>query len=946
MGGPAHEQAHGPMQGQAHEPLATYRLQLTPEFGFAQVAKVLEYLARLGMSDIYASPVFKAVPGSQHGYDVTDPTGINPELGDPRELEALMRKARGLGLAWIQDIVPNHMAFDKANSMLMDVLESGPNSAFYRTFDIDWQHAYEPLRGRLLAPFLGRMYGEALEAGEIGLHYRDGGFQVTYYNHEFPLAIETYADVLEPVLHRLGRSAGKESHDYVKLLGLLYVLRTLSSIEELAERRDQVRFVKELLAELYDNDEALHRLVKEEMGRINGRPGQSASFDRLDALLRRQHFRLAYWKVAAAEINYRRFFNINGLISVCVEDQDVFTFTHGLIADMLRHGMIQGLRVDHVDGLLDPEGYLRRLRHLAGKAYLVVEKILQFGEPLPKSWPVAGTTGYDFMNMAGGVLCATENRRRFERIYRRFSDTRQAYQDLVALKKRLIIGKEMGGDVENLARLMKSVAGGLRHGSDITMFALKWAIVEVLARFPVYRTYVSPTSFTDLDGAYIREATGRARKHLPSHRYELDFVEDFLLLRHYDKLSDEERQGWMEVAMRFQQLTGPLMAKGFEDTLLYSYNRLISLNEVGGSPERFGVSLDEFHAFCRQRAARWPLTMNSLGSHDAKRGEDARARIMVLSEIPEEFDARLKAWTRMNRQAKTSWQGERYPGGNDEYFLYQTLLGSYPVEDRAAEGYLERLKGFLLKAAREAKARTSWTEPDARYEQALLDFAQAILEPSKANRFLPDFREFLQRVAFHGIFNSLTQTLLKITAPGVPDFYQGSELLDFAFVDPDNRRPVDFQDRALALERIASRAERDAEGLAAELLGSMHDGRVKLFLVLRALAARKTHAGLFRHGAYIPLKVQGPHTRRVIAFARRHHEHGWAVVAAPRLLTGLTQPGSLPLEDVWVDTKLTLPLDAPTAWREAISGRPVESTGGLELAEAWQAFPGALLVPA
>lgn len=930
-----------------HEPVATYRLQLTPEFDFADVAKVLEYLVRLGVSDIYASPVFKAKPGSQHGYDVVDPSCINPELGDMQELGSLTRKARGLGLNWIQDIVPNHMAYHKANGMLMDVLESGPNSSYYRSFDIDWRHAYEPLRGRVLTPFLGKMYGEALEAGEIILRYASSGFHVAYYDHEYPLAIETYADVLDPLLRRFGKSAGKDSHDYVKLLGLSYVLRTLPSIEEAAERRDQVRFVKELLAELHAGNATLRSLLDEEIAKLNGEPGNPESFNRLDDLLKRQHFRLSFWKVATEEINYRRFFNINELISVCVEDQDVFTSTHGLIVDLVRRDIVQGLRVDHVDGLFDPEGYLKRLRRFADQAYIVVEKILQFGEELPESWPVAGSTGYDFMNMAGGVLCATGNKRRFERIYARFSNMKEDYQELAALKKRLIIGKEMGGDVDNLARLMKRVTGTLRYGSDITMFGLKWAIVEVLARFPVYRTYISPAGFTDLDGAYIREAIGRARKHLPTHRFELDFIEDFLLLRHYDKLPDEERRGWMEVAMRFQQLTGPLMAKGFEDTLLYNYNRLVSLNEVGGSPERFGVTLNEFHAFCRERAEKWPLTMNSLGSHDSKRGEDARARIMVLSELPSEFDARLKAWQRANRKAKTSWQGERYPAENDEYFLYQTLLGSYPLEPKAVESYLPRLKDYLLKAAREAKVHTTWIDPNEQYEQALLGFAEAILTPSDANRFLPDFLDFLRQVSFYGLFNTLTQTLLKITAPGVPDFYQGSELLDFAFVDPDNRRPVDYPARAYALEAIVSRTERDAESLAAELLDAMHDGRIKLFLVQRVLAARKAHADLFRHGAYLPLKVQGGHGDRVIAFARQHDEHGWAIIAAPRFLTGVVQPGTMPLGDVWAGTELLLPQDAPAEWREAITGRPVQSSAGsLPLAEAWRAFPGAMLVPA
>jgi len=925
-------------------PTATYRIQFDPAFGFQAAKKIIHYLAELGISDVYVSPIFKARKGSVHGYDIVDPTRLNPELGSMSDFEELVERVKNFEMGWLQDIVPNHMAFDHENQMLMDVLENGQRSEYFHFFDIEWNHTYDSIRGKLLAPFLGQFYGESLENKEIQLQYDETGLSVNYYNLKFPLKIESYAILLVHQLSKLKRKLGEDHSDFIKLLGILYILKTLSSMEEDTERYDQIKFIKRMLWELYTQNQEIKKFLEENIELFNGRKGTPESFILLDTLLSEQLFRLSFWKVATEEINYRRFFNINDLISLKIEDKDVFNRTHSLIFNLIQKEIISGLRIDHIDGLYDPTEYLKTLRDKTGGIYTVIEKILDLEEELPAIWPVQGTTGYDFLNHTNGIFCQTKNKRTFDKIYSLFTGFKTTYEDLVSEKKRLIIGKHMAGDVDNLAHLMKTISSRYRHGGDITLYGLKRAIVEVMALFPVYRTYISSEVFSERDRSYIKATINKARESNQALFYELNFIEEFLLFTAEDYLSEEEKNQWLHFVMRFQQLTGPVTAKGFEDTLLYVYNRLLSLNEVGGNPGTFGIGVREFHSFNKKRAKLWPHSMNTTSTHDTKRGEDVRARINVLSEIPREWESNIKRWTRINKRKKRTVNGRNVPDRNDEYFLYQTLVGAFPFDETQYSYFFERVKSYIIKAVREAKVHTAWLRPDTGYEEAFISFIEKILGPPGENGFLREFLPFQKKVAYYGIYNSLSQTLIKITSPGVPDFYQGTELWDLNLVDPDNRRPVDFEKRRSWLRDIKDKARADVLNLVAELFSTKEDGRLKLFLINRALQARKKHLDLFQKGMYIPVEVGGTRKAHVVAFARKHG-NACALTIAPRLLTAVIQEGELPLgQQVWDTTHIILPKEMPSVWKDAITARIIKCEETLPVSEALKHFPMALLI--
>jgi (1->4)-alpha-D-glucan 1-alpha-D-glucosylmutase len=711
----------------------------------------------------------------------------------------------------------------------------------------------------------------------------------------------------------------------------------LSSQESGEEGYDQVIFVKRTLWEIYTQNEAVRRFIDGNLDAFNGERVRL-----LDHLLAEQLFRLSFWKVATEEINYRRFLTVNDLISLRMEEEEVFHHTHALIFKLLRDGRIAGLRVDHIDGVHDPRTYLGRLRKEGRDIYLVVEKILAPGEELPLSWPVQGTTGYDFLNYLNRLFCKRENEKAFDRVYASFTGFKDTFDDLVTEKKRLILGKHMAGDVDNLAHQLKDISSRDSYGSDITLYGLKRALVEVMAFFPVYRTYLSKEDSRAADRTNIYKAVEKARERQPGLRYELDFVERFLLTPWRDDLSQEERSQRLAFIMRFQQFTGPLMAKGFEDTLLYVYNRLISLNEVGGSPGLFGIPLDQFHDFNSGRMNHWPHSLSATSTHDTKRGEDVRARLNVLSELPYEWEERLKTWSRLNRKRKRKVRGLEVPDRNDECFLYQTLIGAFPLRKEQHPGFANRMKTYILKAVREAKVHTAWLKPDADYENAYLSFLDEILSPE--NPFIEAFIPFLTKVAYYGMFNSLSQTLIKMTSPGVPDFYQGCELWDLNLVDPDNRRPVEFAKRENTLREIKRRAETDTLDLISQLLSTREDGRIKLFLIHRVLTARRGKSDLFREGVYLPLEPVGSFKEQIIAYARRK-ENQWAVTVAPRFLTALVAEGDDPLgEERWKDTRLVLPEEAPVRWIDAVTGTEIKGGKELAVGEIFRFFPGALLI--
>lgn len=927
-------------------PRATYRIQFTPDFGFRAAGKILGYLTDLGVSDIYASPVFMARKGSPHGYDVVDHSQLNRELGGEDEFVRLLARVGEIGMGWIQDFVPNHASYSSENKMLMDVLENGERSRYYRFFDVEWDHSLESLRGKILAPFLGCSFGEALEKGEIKLVYGETGLCIRYFDLELPVRPESYTQVLARGIGRLRERLGEEHPDLIKYLGGLFVIRGLpSGEEEGAERNTLIRFAKRMLWEIYRGNSEIRRLMNRNVQAFNGMSGHPERVQRMEGLLSEQFFRLSFWKVAAEEINYRRFFNINELISLKMEDEAVRERTHALVFRLLDEGKISGLRIDHVDGLYDPAGYLDFIREKAPGAYLVVEKILAREERLPACWPVQGTTGYDFLNCVNGLFCRRSNEKAFDRIYGRFGGQAGDYHDLVSEKQRLIVERVMVGDVDNLSRLLERVSGRFRYRSDITFNGLRRAIIEVLANFPVYRTYLSPSGVSPQDRTAIEEAVSRAKIRMPDLAKPLDFIGDFLLSGGGESGSEEERRDWAHFAMRFQQVTGPVMAKGFEDTLLYVFDRLISLNEVGGYPDTFGVSREDFHSFNRVRATSMPMTLNATSTHDTKRGEDVRARIHVLSEVPREWRSHLKTWSLMNRSMKVRSRGQRSPDANDEYFLYQTLIGAFPFGESGMEEFPERLKGYLVKAVREAKVHTAWLKPDSRYEEAFLDFVERILDPSPENPFLQDFLPFQRRIAFYGVFNALSQTLLKITSPGVPDFYQGSELWDLSLVDPDNRRPVDYGKIAAMLDELKRRsAGEDLKGLISDLFSRYGDGAIKLYLVWKGLQARQERESLFREGDYLPLPCRGKWKDNIVAFARCH-DHEWGLCLAPRFLTELVEEGTLPVgQETWGNTVILLPKGAPEAWTNPLTGEVVESKGQILAGEAMVTFPGALLL--
>jgi (1->4)-alpha-D-glucan 1-alpha-D-glucosylmutase len=920
---------------------ATYRLQFGPGFGFAQAKEIVPYLARLGVSHVYASPVFRARPGSAHGYDVVDAAEISPELGGEAGLRELLAAGREAGLGWLQDIVPNHAAYHRDNPLLVDLLEHGPDSAYCDFFDLNWDHHYYGLQGRLLAPFLGGLFGRCLESGELGLVWERGRLWAAYYDVKLPLAPETWAEVLERAAAAMAEGASERR----RLAELAGALAGLPAGEGPELRTSRARELRQELARLCQDSPAAGEALERAAESFRGREGDPASCNDLERLLNRQHFRLAFWKVATQELNYRRFFNINELICLRMEREEVFRRQHGLILELVSQGWVDGLRVDHVDGLHAPTAYLRRLRREAPDAYLAVEKILEMDEELPRKWPVQGTTGYRFLNHLNGLYCRPRGLRTLGRVYGSFAGQREDPGRLLPGIKKLIIDKDMMGDVDNLVRELRQVVVHDRYSQDLMIYGLKEALLEVLAQFPCYRSYLEEAEPEPSERRPVEQALQAAREARPELAHELESIGRNLTLRYPDYLPEDERAAWLGFVLRCQQFTGPLMAKGLEDTLLYRHHRLVSANEVGGAPRAPGVSPAGFHRYLRRRRARWPHSLNATATHDTKRGEDTRARINVLSEIPGRWERRLYRWSRLNRGHKAYPYGREAPDRNDEYLLYQILLGTWPWSGRPDGEYQRRIREYVIKSVREAKRHTGWLQPDEAYEGAYLEFVERLLDPGVSGEFLGDFASFAGEIAHYGALNSLSQTAVKLTAPGVPDLYQGCELWDLSLVDPDNRRPVDYAARGRMLEELEAGAGEDPAGLAGRLLEAKPDGRAKLFLVHRLLGLRRRRPGLFARGDHRGLDAGGRRRANLVAFARSLGGR-WLVVAAPRFATDLVGPGQDPLgPEVWGDTWVQLPGRAPLRWRDAICGHALEASGRrLAVGRALAHFPAAALI--
>lgn len=957
-------------------PTATYRLQLNGTFTFVDAARIVPYLHALGITDCYASSYLTAVPGSQHGYDVVDPTTLNPDLGTEHDFRIFTDSLAQHGMGQILDVVPNHMGIAKScNAWWLDVLENGPSAHYASFFDIDWHPVKAELEGKVLLPILGEQYGTVVENQEIILEYQEGRFFIRYCDHRLPVDPKPSAMILALRLDELISRAQSDDPHGQELQSILTALQHLPARNELdparvAERYREKEIIRRRLSRIVDESQTVQTFVQENVAIYNGTKGDSKSFDLLDQLLSYQVYRLAHWRVASDEINYRRFFDINELAAIRMEDPAVFRSFHQLILQLLKKGVVTGLRIDHVDGLYDPSTYLWQLQTWAktelspraGEAerplFLVVEKILTREETLPVQWPVYGTTGYDFLNLVNRLFVDGSHEQAFTTLYARFVGNRVSFEDLAYESKQLIMRASMSSEINVLGYQLNHLSEMNRRFRDFTLNSLIHAIREIIACFPVYRTYVTPDEepVTDRDRSYIRLAVARAKRKNPAlSGLVFDFVQD-ILLKQVSYHHERERRDQLLFVMKFQQITGTVMAKGAEDTAFYLYNRLASLNEVGGDPLQFGISVHTFHERMHQRRAHWPVSICATSTHDTKRSEDVRARISVLSEIPEVWKTRVQGWSQLNKRYKTEVDGTLAPDPNEEYLLYQTLIGAWPfrtLDDDEHRNFNDRIQAYMTKALKEAKIHTSWVNPNHAYDQAVRDFIERILARSGPNPYLADFLPFQREIARYGVYNSLSQVLLKIAAPGIPDFYQGTELWDFSLVDPDNRRPVDYGTRTGFLEDFQplwATQGPDRRQLVQELLATVPDGRIKLYITLVGLHYRRAHAPLFLSGEYVPLKVEGTKKKHVCAFARIYEDR--AVVAiVPVLVKGLCQNAeSFPFgPSVWEDTWVIVP-----SWRSAscyqnlftgeiLSSTEAEGKQSLRLAEILGSCPVALL---
>jgi (1->4)-alpha-D-glucan 1-alpha-D-glucosylmutase len=1034
-------------------PSSTYRLEFGAEsITFARAESLASYLDSLGASHLYASPILRSRSGGS-GYAIVDYGELNPALGDSQDFSRLANELHGRGMGMILDIVPNHMSAAAENRWWRDVLENGPSSPYASYFDIDWTPVNEALENKLLLPILGDQYGKVLDAGELKLGYAEGAFYVDYYAARLPLDPKTYRRILNWRLEELKAKMPADSENFLELESILTALehlpeRTETSAAPVAERQREKEVVKNRLKKLIDRSPEIAEFIVGNVAQFGGSVEDRQGFDRLDALLDDQVYRLSHWKAAADEIKYRRFFDINGLAAICMEEPKVFEESHRLIFEMLVRGDADGLRIDHIDGLFDPQEYLNRLqleylrglgrtafeknqtrhstapmeeavhtsaempaidwkdlepifmqemgrrfglelpfsdpmfrdpaetvqivvssevksvKHRRLPLYTVVEKILGPEEPLPPEWPVAGTTGYDFANFVGGLFIDPTGFAELKKIYFRFVGEETDFREVAYQSKILILRVAMSSDLQLLAHRLNRLSERHRHCRDFTLNELRAALREVMACFPVYRTYIRQGMVSEQDRQFIFRAAAQAKRRNPARNPALfDFIRSALVLEMPPELNEA---GILERALfvgRFQQTTSPVMAKGIEDTAFYRHIPLASLSEVGGNPTRGATLPEDFHRQNAVRQLEWPLSLICTSTHDTKRSEDVRARINVLSEIPAQWRAALNRWSRLNRRHRRELDGHSAPSRNDEYLFYQTLVGFWPLDPpdaKTLEGAIARMQQYMEKATREAKLHTSWINPVVDYDSAVRDFVASVMTNHPKNRFLAEFRAFHEQIVNWGLFAALSQTVLKLTSPGVPDIYQGQELWDFSLVDPDNRRPVDFDLRRNMLNQLEENIGHDEESLldvAKELAVHPRDPRLKLFVTWRTLQYHRRHAELFAGGEYLPLATGGAAAKHLCVFARQWTPSGGSrvrtcVIAVPRCIAQLMKaasdvpPNSPPLGPaVWKDTFIDLkdftgfsPISLFTGQRHEIQN------ARLSAAELFSAFPVAMLV--
>jgi (1->4)-alpha-D-glucan 1-alpha-D-glucosylmutase len=918
---------------------ATYRLQLRKEFGFQAARAVVDYLDELGVSHAYSSPYRAAEPGSAHGYNMVDPRQLNPEIGTERDYLDWTEKLASKDMGHILDVVPNHMAASTHNAWWLDVLENGRSSVYADYFDIEWNPHKEALQNKILLAVLGAQFGEVLERGELKLARRGGAFFVDYWERSLPANPRSIWKLLERAIARL--HASEEDPRYRELYSIVTGLKNLPARTETEpdrqrERAREKEVLKHRLASLVE-DASVAQAIDDEVLLVNGTPGDPKSFDELDNILMEQSYRLAFWRVATEEINYRRFFDVNDLAAIRMEEGAVFDATHQLLLKLVADGRVQGVRLDHTDGLYDPAEYFGKLRRAIQHAgaesarrdvYVIAEKILSVGEELPTRWPVEGTTGYEFLAAVSGVFVDRAAERPLTRLYHEVTGDSRSFAEHARESKRAIMRSSLSSEIHMLSRRLERIAMRDRRSRDFTLPMLHRAVAETITAFPVYRTYIRPDgSREETDELIVRRATRLAQRRNPEVEPSVfDFLRDVLLLAR-EPIDEEDSAARVQFAMRFQQITGPVMAKSVEDTAFYTYVRFVALNEVGGAPERFGTSIGELHAANELRRQRWPRSMIATATHDTKRGEDVRARLAVLTEMPETWELWVREWLSLATMHVSTIEEETAPSAVDQYLFFQTAFGAYPLSG-PTDDFIDRLTAYAIKAAREAKQNTSWLTQNAPYEDALKSFVTGMMTN---DAFAGSLAAKVEAMATYGASNSLAQVVLRIASPGVPDTYQGSELWDLSLVDPDNRRPVDYDERRSALRSIEGARAKD-------LLACYRDGRVKLHVLRAGLRLRREMPETFIEGDYVAIDGGDD----VVAFAR-HHDEGSVVCAVTRRPYRVTR-GRAPfaIDDVWGARTLAVPHGE---WRDALTGTTHSVSGdGLAMARLFAELPVALLV--
>lgn len=886
-------------------PASTYRVQLNSSFTLKDLKNIIPYLYKLGISTIYGAPITTSTKGSTHGYDVINPDILNPEIGTVQQLQEIAAQLQEYGMGWLQDIVPNHMAYSMDNARLADVFERGPQSPYFHYFDVDWNHYDPKYKGKIMVPFIGKDLDEAIDSNEIKLVYKEEGFFINYYDTNYPVAIDTYSFIFSVAEDEELEDISEKIYDNIN-----------------AEISEWNNYKKEWINQLKQYEGALQKA----MDKIN----ENKSL--LRNLLSRQYYILTWYKVTEQEIDFRRFFTVNSLICLRMEDEQVFDDYHQFIYQLYKSNLVQGLRIDHIDGLYNPQQYVQRLRKLFGEeVYVIAEKILEYNEDIASDWDLQGTSGYEFLSFTNQLLSSEKGGEKLLQFYKALVPDTPEYEEMVFQKKHHFLFDQMGGELENLLHLAEELK--IFEGRQYKAEGLKNALGVLMASFPVYRIYPDSYPLNEVAIPIVNKAFDKASKHIGDAQQELDLLKE-IFFADGKKQEDANRLLFL---MRLMQFTGPLAAKGVEDTTFYVYNPLISHNEVGDAPAQLGISIQDFHAKMKSRQQNNPYSLNGTSTHDTKRGEDGRMRINVLAEMADEWMEQVKHWQEINQPFIKTINNKRVPSTNDEYFIYQSLVGSFPEDLKVTDSYVERSHAFIEKALREAKVETTYTEPNTAYEEGCKNFITSLLNSN--NHFLQSFVPFLQQVIEYASIYSLEQVLVKITAPGIPDIYQGCELWDLSYVDPDNRRPIDYPCRIKALDNII---QKETEGTAAVLSfiqQHKQEGREKLFVTYKTLHFRNAHNELFLQGEYIPVTSN----ENVVVYARRHNNQ-WALIAFPVNLKNITEnKGSLLGEQAWSNDHIQLPEGAPTKWKNIFTGESVGGNKQLLLKEIFAKFPVALL---